>query len=432
MSKNKSVNIEIPYTPRPLQQKLHELIDQHRFTVLVMHRRFGKTVCAINHMIKRAILEPRDRPRLAYIAPTRVQAKLVAWDYLKFYCASIPDVSYNETELRADFPNGARIQLLGAENPSSLRGIYLDFACVDEVADCPESLFPEILRPALSDRKGTCVFLGTPRGHNYFFDLWETAESANGWGRAMYKASETGIVDSDELEAAAATMSEDQYNQEFECSWVANVPGSVFGKELQKANDDGRITEVPYDPSAPVETSFDIGMHDYTSVWFYQRVGRSIHFIDYYQNRGEGLPHYVQMLQERDYVYSRHNGPHDLEVREIGSGKTRREVAYDLGLTFRIVPRIPVHDGIHAARMLIPMAWFDQAKCREGLEALRYYHYAYDERSRRFRDKPVHSWASHAADSFRYASIAIEKFDDRARAPQVTADNNYNPLEVAL
>lgn len=248
----------------------------------------------------------------------------------------------------------------------------------------------------------------------------------------MYKASETGIVDSDELEAAAATMSEDQFNQEFECSWVANVPGSVFGKELQKANDDGRITEVPYDPSAPVETSFDIGMHDYTSVWFYQRVGRSVHFIDYYQNRGEGLPHYVQMLRERDYVYSRHNGPHDLEVREIGSGKTRREVAYDLGLTFRIVPRIPVHDGIHAARMLIPMAYFDQERCREGLEALRYYHYAYDERSRRFRDKPVHSWASHAADSFRYASIAIEKFDDRTRAPQVTADNNYNPLEVAL
>ena len=432
MAKEKTLNIKIPYTPRPLQQELHGLIDGARFNVVVCHRRFGKTVCAINQLIKRAILEPKERPRLAYIAPPRVQAKLVAWDYLKHYCATIPGMQYNETELRADFKNGARVQLLGAENPSSLRGIYLDFCVIDEVADCPESLFPEIIRPALSDRKGSCLFIGTPRGHNFFYDLWETAESTEGWDRSIYRASETGIVDEDELAAARATMTEDQFNQEFECSWQANVPGAVFGKELQGADDDGRISEVPYDPSFPVETSWDIGMHDYTSVWFYQRVGRSVHFIDYYHARGEGLPHYVSMLQERDYVYARHHGPHDLEVRELSSGKTRREVAYELGLIFRIVPRIPIHDGIHAARLLIPMCWFDRAKCREGLEALRYYHYAYDERTRRFRDKPVHTWASHAADSFRYAAIAIDKFDDRRGAPQVVADNSYNPFEASL
>lgn len=432
MAKEKTLNIEIPYTPRPLQKELHELIDKNRFNVVSCHRRFGKTCAAINHLVKRAILEPKDRPRLAYIAPTRVQAKMVAWDYLKHYCSTIPGMTYNETELRADFKNGARIQLLGSENPSSLRGIYLDMCVIDEVADCPESLFPEVIRPALSDRKGSCLFIGTPKGHNNFFDLYEAAETTPGWGRAMYRASETGIVDEDELAAARATMTEDQFQQEFECSWVANVPGSVWGKELQKADDDGRITEVPYDPSYPVETYWDIGVHDYTAIWFVQRVGRSYHFIDYYQSRGEGLPHYVQHLQSLDYVYSRHFGPHDLSVTEFSSGKSRLDVAYEHGLTFRIVPRIPIHDGIHAARLLIPMIWFDRGKCREGIEALRFYHYAYDERTRRFRDKPVHTWASHAADAFRYCAVGLDKFDDKRAAPQMVADNSYNPLEANL
>tara|TARA_R110000787_G_scaffold34963_1_gene90186 strand:+ start:846 stop:2138 length:1293 start_codon:yes stop_codon:yes gene_type:complete len=428
----KNVNIEIPYTPRPLQAELHELIDGERFNVVLCHRRFGKTVCAINHLIKQAILEPKERPRLAYIAPTRVQAKLVAWDYLKHYCANIPDMQYNETELRADFSNGARIQLLGAENPSSLRGIYLDMCVIDEVADCPESLFPEVIRPALSDRKGSCLFIGTPKGHNFFFDLFETAGATDGWGQAVYRASETNIVDEDELAAARVSMSEDQYNQEFECSWTANISGAVWGKELQKASEDGRITEVPYDPNFPVDTWWDIGMHDYTAIWFSQRVGRSVHFIDYYQARGEGLPHYVSVLQDKDYVYQSHYGPHDLEVREISSGRSRREVAYELGLTFKIVPRISIHDGLHAARLLIPMAWFDRASCKEGLDAMRAYHFAYDERSRRFRDKPVHSWASHAADAFRYCAVGLNKFDDRRGPPQIMADNNYNPFEVTL
>ena len=422
--------IQIDYTPRPLQQELHTMLDQNRFNVLVCHRRFGKTVCAINHLLKRAIEEQKPNPRLAYVAPTYRQAKNVAWDYLKQFSEKIPGTRYHETELRCDLPNGARISLLGAENPNSLRGIYLDFAVMDEVADMPANIFPEVIRPALSDRKGSAAFIGTPQGHNYFHDLWEAAATTKGWQRKIYKASETGIVDDDELEAAKATMTEDQYNQEFECSWVANVPGSVYGKELQDADDAGRITSVPHIGDHRVDTYWDLGMHDYTAIWFVQNVGRGdIHVIDYYQNQGEGLPHYARVMDEKNYLYGNHYGPHDLEVRELGTGKSRREAAHGLGINFRTVPRLPIEDGIHAARLLIPRVYFDRDNCREGLEALRHYHRAYNERTRQFRDKPVHDWSSHAADAFRTAAIGLQNSTTRSRAPQQSAVMDYNPYE---
>tara|TARA_R100000406_G_scaffold80899_1_gene62399 strand:+ start:1557 stop:2849 length:1293 start_codon:yes stop_codon:yes gene_type:complete len=421
--------IDIGYTPRPLQRDLHAMLDTNRFNVVVAHRRFGKTVCMINHMIKRAIEETRPNPRLHYVSPTYRQSKLVAWDYLKTFTSGIPGTKYHETELRCDLPTGARITLLGAENPSSLRGIYSDFVVMDEVASMPESIFPEIIRPALSDRKGSCAFISTPQGHNYFFELWEAAATNKGWARAMYKASDTGIVDDDELEAARATMTESQYLQEFECSFVANVPGSVFGKELQAADDKERITSVPYDPRFRVDTYWDLGMHDYTSIWFAQEVGRGeIHVIDYYENRGEGLPHYASMLDHKEYLYGNHYGPHDLEVRELGTGKSRREMAYELGIAFRTVSRIPVEDGIHAVRMLIPRCYFDRDNCRQGLEALRHYHRAWSERNRTFRDQPVHDWSSHAADAFRTMAVGMESKRDPDRRLPPIADNNYNPF----
>ncbi len=417
--------------PRPLQAKLHQMLDKNRFNVLVCHRRFGKTVCAVNHLIKRAIEETKPSPRLHYISPTYRQSKLVTWDYLRSFTSAIPGTKYQETELRCDLPNGARITLLGSENLAGLRGIYSDFCVIDEVANCPESLFPEIIRPSLSDRKGGACFIGTPQGHNYFHDLWEAAASTKGWARAMYKASETGIVDDDELEAARATMTADQYNQEFECSWVANVPGSVFGKELQDADDAGRITTVPCLEDHRVDTYWDLGMHDYTAIWFVQNVGRgTVHIVDFYQNQGEGLPHYARVLDEKGYLYGSHYGPHDLEVRELGTGKSRREAAHNLGLTFRVVPRLPVEDGIHAARLLIPRCYFDRDNCREGLEALRHYHRKYNEHTRKFRDQPVHDWSSHAADAFRTAAVGLEGTRmSTGRAPQRDAEMAYNPYE---
>lgn len=425
------MKIEIPYSPRKLQADLHKRLSDKRWGVVVCHRRFGKTVMAINHLLRDAILCEKPNPRFAYIAPTYRQAKAVAWDYLKQFAEKIPMVRFHETELRCDLPNGARIQLLGAENPASLRGLYLDGVCLDEMADMPESLFPEVIRPALSDRKGYAVFIGTPRGHNAFYELYDAAKAQDDWVTAVYKASQTGILDDEELRAAESMMSADQYAQEYECSWVANVPGAIYGKELQASFEQDKICNVPYDSGHKVHTFWDLGIGDSTAVIFVQNVGRAVHVIDYFEARNEGLPFYARMLAERGYLYGDHHAPHDIEVRELGSGKSRREVAYELGINFRVVPKLAVEDGIHAAQMLIERAYFDRDNCKLLLEALRHYHRAYNERTRSFRASPVHDWSSHAADAFRYLAIGIKEDRGFSRPPQIKADNNYNPLAAS-
>tara|TARA_Y100001937_G_scaffold27850_1_gene40155 strand:- start:231 stop:1325 length:1095 start_codon:yes stop_codon:yes gene_type:complete len=362
------------------------------------------------------------------MAPTYRQAKNVAWDYIKEYAGKIPGVRFHETELRCDLPTGARISLLGAENPDSLRGIYLDGCVMDEVADMPENVFPEVLRPALSDRKGFCIFLGTPKGHNAFYEKYEEAVANDDWLAAVYRASETGILDQEELDAAKVMMSSDQYAQEFECSWNANVPGAVYGKELEEAQADGRITNVPYNPASKVNTFWDLGVGDSTSIWFTQNIGRAVHVIDYYEARGEGLPHYCKVLSSKNYLYGEHNAPHDIEVRELGTGKSRREIAWDLGLNFRVVPKLPIEDGIHAAQMLIPRLYFDREKCKYGLECLRQYHRAYNERTRSFRATPVHDYSSHAADAFRYLAVGLREEGRGVTAPQRQAVMDYDPF----
>ena len=157
-------------------------------------------------------------------------------------------------------------------------------------------------------------------------------------------------------------------------------------------------------------------------------MGRAVHVIDFYENRNEGLPHYCHVLNAKGYLYGTHNAPHDIEVRELGSGKSRRETAYDLGLNFRVVPKLPLEDGIHAAQMIIPRCWFDRDACKVGLEALRQYHRAYNERLRSFRSSPVHDWSSHAADAWRYFAVGLRESRDNGRPPQVMAVTAYDPF----
>ena len=422
--------VRIPYTPRSLQAELHKQLSAHRWSVLVLHRRAGKTVMSINHLLRDAILCDHGMGRYAYIAPQYKQAKAVAWDYLKTFAGDIPGVKFNETELRCDLPNKARIQLLGAENPDSLRGLALDGVVLDEYADMPESLFAEILRPALSDRapKTYAIFVGTPRGHNAFYELYEAAKQDKDWFTAVYKASETGILPQEELDAARSMMSENQYLQEFEASWVANVEGSIFGAEMSKADDENRITKVPIDNTAKVNTAWDLGINDATAIICYQQIGHAIHVVDYIEQRNEGLPYYVELLEKKNYLWGRHYAPHDIEVRELGSGKSRREIAYDLGIDFSVLPKLPVEDGIHNAQVTLSRVYFDYDRCKPLIEALRQYHRAYNDRTRTFAASPKRDWSTHGSDAFRYMCLSIRDHEHFRRPTQPFADNKYNPL----
>lgn len=207
----------IPYTPRSQQREIHKQLK--RYNVVIMHRRAGKTVFAINQLLKDIITEQERSPRGGYISPLYKQSKVVAWDYLKHYSRPIPGIKINESELRIDYPHNGRIQLFGADNPDSLRGQYFDSVVVDEVSQCPPPLYGEVIRPTLSDRKGRIIFIGTPKGHDHFYDLYQIARRDNDWYCGRYKASDTGILDADELAQAQKQMSESEYRQEFECDF---------------------------------------------------------------------------------------------------------------------------------------------------------------------------------------------------------------------
>ncbi len=378
--------------------------------MLVCHRRFGKTVLCIAELVDKALRCEKERPRFAYFAPLFRQAKQAAWDYLKLYTAPIPGVRIFESELRVDLPNGARIQLFGSDNPDAVRGIYLDGVVLDEYAQMPPRMFAEVIRPALTDRQGWAIFIGTPQGRNAFCELYEAAVADPDWYGALYKSSESGVLPTEELRQARRHMSDDQYNQEFECSFEAAIPGAYYGVLMREAMDDGRICSVPHDPAVGVETWWDLGIGDPTSIWFVQRVGMEIHVIDYYENHGEGIAHYAGILQEkqqkRRFVYTDDVLPHDAAAKSLQTGNTLAATLSELtGRDPIIMERSDVATGIEAARNLIQRAWFDKERCAKGIECLRQYRQQWDDKRQTFTNNPLHDWTSHGADAFRTGSM---------------------------
>lgn len=425
MGNSRETLIELPYRPRKLQALLHR--KMRRFNVVVSHRRFGKSVLGINHLIRAAASSDLPRPRFAYLSPSYRQAKSVAWDYLKHFTAPIPGAQRSETELRVDLPNGARLALLGADNPDALRGIYLDGVVFDEFGQMAPRVFSEIVRPALADREGWALFIGTPRGRNGFYRLYERARSQKGWFTALYKASETRILSRAELEDARRNMTPEEYAQEFECSFQAAVAGAYYASLVEAAEGEGRIGKVPWDPRLPVHTAWDLGIDDATAIWFCQQNGAEVRLIDYYESSGVGLDHYARALQARPYVYGDHLLPHDAQVRELGSGRSRIETLASLGIRARVGRALGIEDGINAARLLLPRCWFDAAKCARGIEALRDYRREYDERLGAFRARPLHDESSHAADAFRYLAVGLRMNGAQRAMPEATIFD-YDPF----
>lgn len=380
-----------------------------RWAVGVCHRRAGKTVACVNELIKGALTCEGANPRFAYIAPYYTQAKDVAWTYIKEFAGVIPGIQFNESELRADFPNGGRIRLYGADNYDRLRGIYLDGVVLDEYADMDPRAWSEVIRPALSDRKGWAVFIGTPKGRNSFCETYELAKTDPNWFALMLRASETGLVNEIELADARKSMSEDQYEQEYECSFDAAVVGAYYAKQMTRAAESKRITNVPWEPSVEVYTAWDLGIGDSTAIWFCQMIGHEARIIDFYEASGVGLDHYAKVLRERPYTYAEHILPHDVRVKELGTGKSRLEVLDTLGIhNVRIAPQVRVEDGINAARLFIEKCWFDQTRCATGIEALRQYRAEYDEKQKTLKLRPLHDWSSHASDAFRYLALSVD------------------------
>jgi len=360
-------------------------------------------------LIDAALRCEKQDARFGYVAPTYSQAKDTAWMYLKRYTGSIPGVEQRESDLIVNLPNGSRVRLYGADNYDRMRGLYFDGVILDEYADMDPRAWSQVIRPALSDRGGWATFIGTPKGRNGFWKIWHEALEDDEWFTLMLKASQTGILDPVELESAKRPLSDEEYRQEYECDFEAAVIGAYYGKLMAAAELDKRLSAVPYEPTVPVYTAWDLGIRDSTAIWFAQVVGREIRIIDYYESSGVDLGHYVREINNKPFMYSGHIVPHDAQAKELGTGKSRLEVLESLGLkNITVAAMHRVEDGINAVRTIIPRCWFDVRKCSRGIDALKLYRAEYDDKLQALKPRPVHDWTSHAADAFRYLAMTLD------------------------
>ena len=394
--------ITIPYRPRDAFWPLHDRTE--RWAVVVAHRRAGKTVACVNELLKSALTSDKKDFRGAYVAPFYRQAKAVAWDYLKRYSSVVPNHSVNESELRIDYPNGSRIQLFGADNADALRGMFFDLVVADEYGDWKPSVWAYVIRPALADRQGKAIIIGTPKGRNQFFEIYDLAKRSSDWLALTIKANDSGILPESELNALKSELTADAWRQEMECDFDAALPGAIFGKELWALEQEGRVKKDLYDKNLKTYAVLDLGFSDDTAIWWFQ-VGKELRLIDCYAASGVPISHYQEVLKGKPYTYGDWLYlPHDARAKSLQTGRSIEQQFSALGWKPRIVPELGLIDGVQAARLTLSDCYFDE-NCREGIETLKQYQREYDEEKRCFRDKPRHDWTSHYADAFRYACL---------------------------
>ena len=452
---NVTVKISVPYSPRVWARKLHA--SYKRWAALVLHRRAGKTTAILNHHQRAALNDKWEFDRLNFLnpafshkeiqqllkrrvywhtMPTFHQAKLTgAWDTLKEISRVIPGFKHNESELLCTYPNGNKIQLIGADNPDSLRGPALSGVSLDEYSQIPRGAFGEVISKSLADHLGYAIFSGTIKGHDHLYETYQSAKVADDWFSLWQDidvslSTEEGAtitalrqaMEDDRKLVLQGLMTQAEFDQEWYLSPEAAIKGAFYGDHVQKARKEGRIGRVPYDPMLPVDTDWDLGI-DAMAVWFSQ-VDRSgnVRFIDYYEDIGGGMETAIKAVKDKPYIYGEHWGPHDIQVREISSGKTRRQIAAGLGLNFQVTPKLGVDEGITAAQFFFARSWFDEVNCKAGLMALTHYRKTYNQRLGVFSPTPVHDGASHGADAFRGRAV---RYKERVPTPPQTQQPYY-------
>lgn len=445
--------VEIPYAPRVWARKMHRSFL--RWSALVLHRRAGKTTAIMNHHQRAAMDNQWELARLRFllpdapedkllpllkrrvywhVMPSYKQAKTVAWDMLREIAEPIKGIKPNVSEMSILYPNGNKVQLVGGDKPDALRGPALSGLSLDEFSQIRKSVFGEVLSKALADHVGYCIFAGTIKGKDQLWDVHKAAVGNPDWFAVWQDvdvslATESGptiltitrAMADDRKLVADGVMTQDEYDQEWYLSPDAAIQGAFYAKELAAAKKAGRITRVPFDPMLPVNTDWDLGMDDSTAIWASQstRAGE-IRMIDYYEASGEGFPHYIGVLNDwkaqKGYVYGKHYPPHDIAVRELGTGKSRKDVAKSLGLVFEHpLPALDLVDGINASRLILAKCWFDETHCAVGIEALRNYRKSFNARLNEFTGTPVHNFASHGADAFRGLAVRHKVPIDKAK-----------------
>lgn len=418
--------VVIPYRPRKHFRALHA--SSKRFMFSVAHRRAGKSVSQINHIIRAALRNERvyPPPRYAYVGPSFAQTKDLIWGYLKHYAGALnvpgeePVVKFLEGDLQCILPNGALINLYGgAAAYERMRGLYFDGIVLDEFPLLNPAVFSTVVRPCLADYRGWGIVSGTSNGDDHFHELKKKAEKdPESWDVFSIPVTETDALHPDEVEEMTKDMSAEEYAREMLCRFDAPIEGAYYAYLINAAEqaERPRITHVPFDPAAQVFTWWDLGMDDEMAIWIMQRAGMELHAIDYIGMSGKGLDYYSKLLRgdpvegiefdykhRKNYSYAAHVFPHDIKVRELGTGVSRHETMMKLwpNTQLFIAPKLSPEDGISAVKQVIPLTWFDKTLCAAGISALRNYHKNVK------TGMPVHNWASHPSDAFRTGAVSL-------------------------
>ena len=394
--------IELQLNPRAAFRPY--LMRWQRFACLVCHRRAGKTFSCLQDILRCALTHDRKGPplRYGYIAPTRGQAKDIAWGYLQDFVRDLPNVKVNQADLVLQLHNGAQIRLYSGDSYDRMRGLYFDGVVIDEPADIPAEAWTEVIRPCLSDYLGWATFIGTPKGKNAFYHRWrEALDNPDEWLALMLKASESGIIPSEEL-ASLQRADELAFRQEYECDFTAPIPGAIYGRVIDEARNQGRICPMPIAGDCLVNTSWDLGSPRHTAVWYWQIVGREIRVIDYDSGYEGTLTERVAMMRAKGYSYGTHYLPHDATQTERSGSNFAIELRA-AGLTSLVcVPRTAsVWIGINHVIELMPAIAFRSPACDSGIDALAAYRQQVEGAGALTKADPVHDWASHPADAFR-------------------------------
>lgn len=384
-----------------------------RWACLVVHRRGGKTFCCIQDLIYRANTHKRPGPplRYAYIAPTRDQAKDIAWAYMVRYASKIPGVEINKSELVLELPGKWMIRLYSGDNYERMRGLYFDGVVIDESGDIDPGAWDEVVRPCLTDYKGWATFIGTPKGKNSFFDTHKKAEKNEdgNWFSLVLRASESGIIDPEELEDIKRNTPDDIYKQEWECDFSIALKGAIYAAALEAIRAKGQICKVPHDAGLPVWTFWDLGSPRNTSVWSVQFLRNEIRLLNCDTARDWTTAKRVAEMDSRGYSYAGHAIPHDGAAVQK-SGLTYQAELEAAGLKNVIcLPRTnDPTTRIHRLIGLFPAMSFDDKSCETGVKALAEYHTAWDAKKKMFSDRPYHDWTSHPCDALGYMAEAMD------------------------
>lgn len=434
------MKVRLPHNYAPRDYQLPSLAAHDRGLKRiydVWHRRSGKDVTWFNQTIKKSW----QRVGIYYyVLPTYTQARKIIWDgisdigwrYLDYVPKAIRRGKPNETAMKIRMKNGSLVQLIGSDNYDAMVGtnpvgiVYSEYALQDPMAW-------EIMRPILVENGGWAAFLTTPRGHNHAYDLRNVAlGDPREWYYSELGINKTKRPDGRPVVSREAVereikngMDPDLARQEYDVSWEGPNQGSYWGRWMENLKHDGHITRVPHDPRLAVYTFWDLGINDSMAIWFMQYANREFRFIEYYENTGFGLDHYVKEMNNRPYTYAAHHFPHDVQVREIGNkGKTRKESLEELGVrNIKVGLALSVIDGINAVRLVLPMCYFDAEKCKLGIKHLTEFARERDEKHNTWKNNPAHGPSSHAASAMREFANSFEEV--KAVAPRRAPGGDY-------